>query len=154
VAILQTTVGPALSALGAVPDAVLVLVVSLGLLRGSEEGMVCGLLGGLAVGLLSGAPLGAHALLLTPIGYIAGLGRRSPFRSRLFVPILAISGATCVYMVGMALLLRVTGWPLAPSPALVLTIVPTTVTNAVLMLVGYWWIARLVESRRGVRSDI
>ena len=87
-------------------------------MRGSEEGMIWGMLGGLCVGLLSGAPLGAHALLMTIIGFSAGLGQRSPFRSRLLVPLFSIVVATLAYTAGLAVILRLFGWPLVVNPTL------------------------------------
>jgi rod shape-determining protein MreD len=152
-AIVQTTVGPALGLWGSAPNGVLVLVVCWGLVRGSEEGMAWGVLGGLAVGLLSGAPLGAHSLVLAVIGFLAGLGQSSPFGSRLFVSLVAVGAATVLEAVGMALILRVSGWPIVLSPALTGVVVPAMIVNAVLTPFCYWLIAHLFELRGGLRPE-
>ena len=129
VAVLQTTLGPLLGVLGVAPDGVLVLVVCWALVRGSEEGMIWGMLGGLCVGLLSGAPLGTHALVLTLIGWGAGVGQRSPLISRLLVPLVVISTATIAYTTGVALILRATGWQLGVEAAVARVVVPAVITN-------------------------
>jgi rod shape-determining protein MreD len=147
IAVLQTTLLPALSVFGVTPDAMLVVVVCCGLLRGSLDGMMWGFWGGLAIGLLSGAPLGVHALVLMVIGYLAGIGERSPFRAELLVPTAAIAAATAFYMVGVAVLLRLSGWPLTLSVSLLHLMVLAILVNAMLMLVCYWLAARLVNTR-------
>ncbi len=138
---------------GGIPDLVLVLVVSWGLVRGSEEGMVWGMLGGLSVGLLSGGPLGAHALMMTLIGFFAGMGQRSPFRSRLLIPLLSIALATITYDGGMSLILHISGWPLAINPTVVRVVAPAIIANAVLMPFVYWLISHLFEIRAGLRPE-
>jgi len=153
VAIVQSIAGHTVGARGVMPDAVLVLVVCWGLLRGSEEGMVWGLLGGLNLGLLSGAPFGAHAILLILVGFLSGLGERSPFRSQLLVPLAWVCGATLLYAAGMAVLLRLSGWPVVITPAVTGAMVQALVANALLMVALYWVISHLVVPRAGLRSD-
>lgn len=138
---------PSLSVFGVTPDAVLVVVVCCSLLRGSTDGMVWGFLGGLAIGLLSGAPLGAHALILMVVGYLVGIGQRSPFQAQLLVPTAAIAAATALYIAGMATILRLSGWPLTLSTSLLNLVVWAILTNAMLMLLCYWLAARLVDTR-------
>ena len=153
VAVFESSLGPALGFVGGIPNVVLVLIVSWALVRGSEEGMIWGMLGGLSVGLLSGAPLGAHALMMTIIGFGAGLGQRNPFRSRLLVPLFSIVIATLVYNAGLAIILRLSGWPLAINPALVRVIVPALLANAVLMPFVYWLVAHVAELPGGLRPE-
>jgi rod shape-determining protein MreD len=152
VAVLQTTVGPAISVLGVAPDAVLVVVVCRGLIRGSEQGMVWGFLGGVALGLLSGAPFGGHALLLTVIGAAAGVGRLNPFSSQIFVPILAICASTLAYVVGMVVMVRGIGGPAVSVPTLAGIVAPAMITNAILGVLCYWALHALLQ-RTGLRSE-
>lgn len=147
IAIAQSTVGQLLSVLGVVPNAVLVAVVCSGLLGGDRVGTLWGLLGGLALGLLSSAPLGVHALVLALIGYLAGAVRRSPFQSLFVVPLLASAAATVLYLAGVGVLLRLSGWPLAIEPELVYIVAWAVLMNGALMLICYWWAAHLVETR-------
>jgi rod shape-determining protein MreD len=111
------------------------------------------MLGGICVGLLSGAPFGAHALLLTIIGFGAGLGQRSPFSSRLLVPLFIIVVATLVYNAGLAIILRLSGWPLAINPTVLRVVAPALLANAVLMPFVYWLVARVFELRGGLRPE-
>jgi rod shape-determining protein MreD len=151
--ILESTVWPVFGFSGGVPDLVLVLVVSWGLVRGREEGMVWGMLGGLSVGLLSGGPLGAHSLMMTMIGFAAGLGQRSPFRSRLLVPLVSIALGTLAYDAGLALVLRLSGWPMAINPIVLRVVAPAIVANGVLMLLVYGLISYLFDTRAGMRPE-
>ena len=152
-AILETTIGPVVGVLGVIPDLVLVLVVSWGLVRGSEEGMIWGLLGGLSLDLLSGTPVGTHCLILTLIGFVAGIGRQSPFQSRFLVPLFAITIATLAYTLSIALILRLAGWPLAISPALLDVVVASIITNGIIMPFVYFAVARLYEARGGMKPS-
>jgi rod shape-determining protein MreD len=145
-------VGPVLGVLGVVPDAVLVVVVCCGLIRGSEAGMIWGFLGGIALGLLSGAPFGTHALLLTLIGAVAGLARLNPFRSQSFVPILAVCVSTLVYVPMMALFVRGIGWVVASAATLASIVAPAIMTNAILVILSYWALSALLR-RGGLRSE-
>ena len=153
VAVLETTIGPAFGIFGVGPDIVLVMVVSWGLLRGSEEGMLWGLLGGLCLDLLSGSAMGMHTLILIVVGYLAGLAPRSPLRSGLLLPVAAICAATLAYDVTIALVLRVTGWQLAVAPALAQVAVPSMLTNSVLMLIVYPVVSRLFAAGSGLRPE-
>jgi rod shape-determining protein MreD len=56
--LLQSTVLPRITVLGVHPDLLLMVVTSWSLLRGSEEGMLWALIGGLGMDLLSGAQFG------------------------------------------------------------------------------------------------
>lgn len=54
------------------PDIVVLVIISIGLLRGSVNGAAYGFLGGLCIGLFAALPLGPHAILGTVVGYWAG----------------------------------------------------------------------------------
>lgn len=92
--VVQASVLARLSLPGATPDLVLLVVVGLGLAYGPTPGLVAGFGAGLAVDL---APPAAHevgrwALVLTLIGYVAGLSRPETRRSA-FVPLMVVAAA-------------------------------------------------------------
>lgn len=72
--LLQTTVFPHLAWHGVVPDLLLLVVVAVGLARGSQDGMVVGFVAGLLLDLAPPADhvAGRWALALLLAGYVAG----------------------------------------------------------------------------------
>jgi rod shape-determining protein MreD len=86
---------------GATPDLVLLAVVSLALANGPGFGLVCGFAVGLATDLVPPADhaVGRWALVLTLVGYFAGLAQGETRRSA-FVPlfVVALSAAASVLL--------------------------------------------------------
>jgi rod shape-determining protein MreD len=70
--ILQTSFFSELTLLGAIPDALAVVVVCLGLLGGAVVGAVCGFAAGFVLDSLLLETLGVSSLVLLAIGYLAG----------------------------------------------------------------------------------
>jgi rod shape-determining protein MreD len=71
-ALLQVSVVQGITAFGASPDLLVLVVVSTALLDGSVAGAAYGFIGGVSIGLAAAIPLGPHALVGTFIGYWAG----------------------------------------------------------------------------------
>jgi len=70
--LLQTTVAPNVRVLGANPDFALIILVCVGLLRGSEVGAVFGFVTGTLVAASLMQPLGLSAFAFVIVGYFAG----------------------------------------------------------------------------------
>jgi rod shape-determining protein MreD len=70
--LLQTTVAPNIRVLGANPDFALIILVCVGLLRGSEIGAVFGFLVGTLVAVSLMEPLGVSSFVFVLVGYYAG----------------------------------------------------------------------------------
>lgn len=70
--LLQTTVAPNVRVLGANPDFALIILVCVGLLRGSEIGAVFGFVTGTLVAVSLMEPLGVSAFVFVIVGYYAG----------------------------------------------------------------------------------
>jgi rod shape-determining protein MreD len=136
-ALLQSTFLPQVKVLGVQPDLVLLIVVAWSLLRGSEEGMLWALIGGLALDALSGARLGVNTLPLLLIGFLAGLWQHGLVRMDVLVPLLVVPLATLAYQGAMVALLKLLGWPAAWQAALRFSILPTTLVNTLLMPIVY-----------------
>lgn len=79
---------------GATPDLVLLVVVALALAYGPGFGLVCGFFAGLALDLVPPADheVGRWALVLTVVGYLAGLAHNETRRSA-FVPLVVVAVA-------------------------------------------------------------
>lgn len=136
-ALLQSTLLPQFKVFGVQPDLVLLAVVAWSLLRGSEEGMLWALIGGLALDALSSARLGVNTLPLLLISFLAGLWQRGIVRQEILIPFLVIPVASLVYQGAVVALLRLLGWPGTWSASLRHAILPTTLLNTLLMPAVY-----------------
>jgi rod shape-determining protein MreD len=145
-ALLQTTVMPRITVLGVHPDLVLMVVTSWSLLRGSEEGMLCALIGGVMMDLFSGAPFGVCTLSLLIVSFLAGLGQRNVFRFDLLIPILAVPLATLTYQLITLGLLFALGWHADWQANLTHVVFPSMLVNTLGMPFVYL-AARLLHHR-------
>jgi rod shape-determining protein MreD len=132
-ALLQSTLLPQVKLFGVQPDLVLLTVVSWSLLRGSQEGMLWALIGGLALDALSSARLGVNTLPLLLISFLAGLWQRGMVRLDILIPLLATPVATLVYQSAMVALLKLLGWPGTWGASLRHSILPSMLLNTLLM---------------------
>lgn len=151
-ALLQSTVMPRITVLGMHPDLLLMAVTSWSLLRGSEEGMLWALIGGVALDLFSGAPFGVYSLSLLLIGFAAGLGQRSMLRFDILAPILMIPLSTLVYVLVTMALLSLLGWEVEWGARLRTVLLPSILVNSLGMPFVYLP-ARLLH-RRVAREEI
>lgn len=95
--ILQTSLAQHLVVAGAHPNFVLMAIVDWGIIRGVDEGMLWGLLGGLFVDLYSGLPFGTSSLAFVLIAGAVSLGESALMRTHFLLPLLAVFGATILY---------------------------------------------------------
>ena len=71
-ALVQVTIINRIEIVGASPDLLILVVMSIALLTGSVSGAAHGFLAGVAVACFAAAPLGPHALVGTLVGYVIG----------------------------------------------------------------------------------
>ncbi len=102
--LLQLTVLPRFGLPGATPDLLLVVVAALGLAGGEVRGAGAGFAAGLALDLVPPADgvLGLSALVLTAVGYVAGVWGYERDRGALLT-IGAVSGLAAAAVVGYAM---------------------------------------------------
>lgn len=79
------------------PDLVLLAVIDWTLMRGLEEGMLWGFVGGLFVDLFSGLPYGTSAAGYVAAAGVVSLGQSTLMRTHLLLPILAALVGTTIY---------------------------------------------------------
>jgi len=94
--ILQLSFFSYLSFFGAAPDALVVLIASLGLLGGALVGAVCGFAAGLLLDSALLQTLGVSSLALLAAGYLAGRYREGFDISGSLTPALVIGGVTLI----------------------------------------------------------
>ena len=131
-ALLQSTVVPALSFLVWKPSLVLLLVVAWSIVRGGVDGTVWGFIGGLMLDLLSGGPWGISTLALTVVGVLAGLAEINLSRSNLLFPTALTFGASLLYDLIWVIVLSLAGWRIPLLDILWVTILPTAILNVLL----------------------
>lgn len=133
-ALLQVVTVSSLVIAGGAPDLLLVVVVALGLLRGSVPGAVLGFVGGVVVDLVTLGTLGVSSLILTLAGFWAGRYGETTGRDRRFAPVLAVGTITVLAAAFGYVLHYLLDEDVVASHALVTALVPTLVLNVVLAL--------------------
>jgi rod shape-determining protein MreD len=151
-ALVQSTVTPNVKLLGVQPDLMLMVVVSWSLLRGSEEGMLWALIGGIMIDMFSTVPFGASTLALLITSFLSGLGHRNIFRLALLVPALVIPVATLLYQLILYGLLYAFGSRTNLMITLSRIVFPSMLVNTLGMPIVYLT-ARLLH-RRTKREEI
>ncbi|TCL70954.1 rod shape-determining protein MreD [Hydrogenispora ethanolica] len=123
-----------------VPDLILILVISYGLLRGPDEGLLFGLAAGFFLNLHSGGIIGIEALSKMMAGYCAGLLEKNIFKDNLLVPVVAVLAGTLIFnsfsgLMYIAFKANYNLWGMFIS-----NILPQTAYNAVLAPLVYYFL--------------
>jgi rod shape-determining protein MreD len=130
---MQSSIGPFLTIAGVRPDLVLIAVIAWTLLRGSKEGLLWAIMGGLGLDLLSSGPFGVMTIALVATSLIARLGYGRVFGSYLVIPLALTFPLSLAYYLVCTLLLSVLNRPIALIPALTNVILPASVLNVAVM---------------------
>ena len=151
-ALLQTSVVPVFSLLGAHPNVVLVLVVCWAIVRGQREALVVVPMAGIALGLLDGQPVGTALLALIPVVLLAELREARIVEGDFLLALATVVVATLAYETLFLVTLRLTGETVQWWGSFSRIIVPTAIVNALLMppLYAVMWLAS--ADLRRVRS--
>jgi rod shape-determining protein MreD len=147
-ALVQSSLGPFLTIFGVHPDLALVAVIGWTLLRGSREGLLWAVLGGICLDLLSSGPFGANTLALIITCLLAGLGYGRVFGGYLVIPLSLAFPLSLAYYLSYTLFLGVLNQPVAGLPALANVILPAAVLNIAAMLLLFPPL-RLLHRRTG-----
>lgn len=95
--LLQSTVMPAISMAGVVPDLLMILVITVAYTRGQIPGMLTGLAAGLLTDVCFNDMIGLCALFYLCIGYLAGYSRKIYDERDYTLPLLMILAGEFVY---------------------------------------------------------
>ncbi len=142
--IVQTTIAPYLTVLGAKPDAALVVVVSLALLRGPVWGAVTGFAMGLLIDVALVQTMGISSFLFTLAGYFSGrLSERVDPASWLW-PVIAVFAATMVVQTANAVIMFLLGVEASAGFVVLRVVLPAALLNALLaspvFAICRWWL--------------
>lgn len=124
-------------------DLVLLLVVGWGSLRGREEGLVWGLIGGAMLDFLSAVPFGTTLTAMSLIGLLSGAVRPELFQTYMILPLLTAPTATIIFDLIMLGLLQLLGWPVDWPGLFTPVILPSALLNAAAMPFVYGFLAWL-----------
>jgi len=133
-AMLQAVIVSSLVLGGGAPDLLLVVVISLGLIRGAVPGAIFGFAGGLLVDLLTLDTLGITSLVLTLAGFWAGRYAETTGRGRGLAPLVAVGAITVLAGVFGFVLHYMLGDDVVARHALVTALAPALVLNLLLAL--------------------
>lgn len=148
-ALAEATLGYRVELDGGRPNVVLVMVIAWAALRGIEEGVLAGLVGGLALDLMSGTPFGLYAGILTIIGGATALG--GPRRGGALTLIWPAVLATVAYHGAAVLVLQALGWNMPGPVRLVRGLAPTLLFNVTMMPIVALLAQRLFRALSGWR---
>lgn len=146
-AIVQAVLVSSLVVGGGAPDVLLLVVVSLGLVRGSMAGAVAGFAGGILVDLLTLDTLGLTSLVLTLAGFWAGRYGETTARGQRLPALVSAAVITVLAGVFAFVLRYLLGEDVVAQQALVSSLPPTLLLNVLLALPVYALVRALVPAR-------
>lgn len=142
--VIQTTVTPYLTVLGAKPDSTLVLVVCVALLRGPVWGAVVGFVTGLLLDVSLMQTMGISSFLYTLAGYAAGRYAEGVDTESWIPPMITVFLATLLVQFLNAVIMFLLGIEVSASFVLIRIVLPTAFLGALLaapvFILTRWWI--------------
>jgi rod shape-determining protein MreD len=154
-AFLQVVIVSSLVIADGAPDLLLVVVVALGLLRGSAPGAVLGFVGGLVVDVVTLGTLGVTSLILTLAGFWAGRYAETTGRGRRLAPLIAVGTITVLAGAFGYVLHYLLDAEVVAGTVLVTALVPAFFLNLLLALPVYVLVRRLVgEAQRELAPEV
>jgi rod shape-determining protein MreD len=147
-ALLQVGLAPYIAIAGVVPDFLLLVVVTLALVEGPREGAWVGFAAGIIFDLLGSGPVGPMALVLTVIGYMAGLLHENMFAESWLLPLTVLAVASLASVLAYGLLLDVLGAGGPFVTTFFMKMLPEALYDTALALLVYPWLARLLRRDR------
>jgi len=146
-ALVQAVVLSSTFVFGGTANVLLVVVVALGLVRGSIPGAVFGFVGGLVVDLVTLDTLGVTSLVLTLAGFWAGRYAETTGRGRALAPVLSVGVITVLAAVFDLFLHYMLGEPVSVHQALLTTLPPELFLNLLLAYPIFRLVRKLVGER-------
>lgn len=153
--IIQTSVAPYLTVLGAKPDAAMVMVVCLAMMRGPVWGAAVGFAAGLLIDIALFQTMGISSFLFTLAGYFSGRYAEGVDPTSWFPPIFIVFVCTLVVQTLHAVIMFLLGIEASIYFILLRIVLPTAVLNGLLavpiFVVCRWWLGG--ETRHGLFSE-
>jgi len=145
IVIVQTTIAPVITVLGAKPDVALIAVVCVALLKGPAWGAGAGFTMGLLVDVALMQTMGISSFLMTLAGYFRGRYAENLDLTSWFPPTFIVFCATLVVKLMNALIMYLIGVEASFGFVLLRIVLPTAAINALLatlvFVVCRWWLS-------------
>jgi rod shape-determining protein MreD len=138
---------------GARPDAMLVVVVSLGVLMGGLPASLIGLAGGLFMDVMFNKPMGLAAMSYMLAGALGGILYKKYYADNVILPAVVVAGAALLKEHIMALALKVSGGTYLYFDMLFSYIVPSVLLSAALSMVVHAFLKRAFSRQVGRRAE-
>ncbi len=139
----------------ALPDILLVIVVSLGFILGERRGAIIGLCAGLLQDIIFSSALGFFALAKMLLGYGAGLIGRELYREQLLAPVLLVFVGTLTHeFVLYFLVSRFVGFGLPVEWSLSRLFIPKALYNMALALLIYPFFFRFSQRKKQLDNSM
>jgi rod shape-determining protein MreD len=137
IVVVLTTVESAIGSRMVVPELhvnlVPVIVSAWGSLRGFEEGMLLGTVGGIMLDVVSGAPFGLHTAVLVLVGAVSSTVDGQVVRANVGFIISMGLLVTLGYHVALMLGMQALGWQAFPPERFLRVLFPAALSNTVLL---------------------
>jgi rod shape-determining protein MreD len=150
--VLQVAFAPQIAVFGVVPNFIFLVVVTLALVEGPVAGGVAGFAGGLLFDLIGTSVVGPYALVLTLVGYLAGMLTANMFAEGWLLPVTVVAIASLVTEVAYAIVLAVLGVSESFWAGVFSLMLPAAVYHTVLVVLAYPWLARVLRPERHMKS--
>lgn len=150
--LLQSGLAPSMSIGGIVPNFLLLVVVTLALATGPNEGAAAGFAAGILFDLLGSGPIGPMALVLAITGYFAGMLHEAMFAEGWLLPLTVLAIAALISEFAYAFVLDLLGATYPFWKTLVTRVLPGAVYNTALALLIYPWLVRLLRHERPMKT--
>ena len=143
--IVQATIAPVITVLGAKPDIALIAVICIALLQGSAWGAASGFAIGFLIDVALMQTMGISSFLLTLVGYFSGRYAESLDLSSWFSATVIVFSATLVVKLMNALIMYLIGVEASFGFVLLRIVLPTAAINALLatpvLVICRWWLS-------------
>jgi rod shape-determining protein MreD len=153
--VVQTSVAPYLTVLGAKPDVALVMVICLAMMRGPVWGASVGFAAGLLIDIALFQTLGISSFLFTLAGYFSGRYAEGVDPTSWFPPIFIVFVSTLVVQTLHAMMMFLLGIEASAGFVILRIVLPTAILNALLaapiFVVSRSWLGG--EKRHGLFTE-
>ena len=150
--VLQVGVAPHLGIGGVVPNFFLLVVVTLALVEGPNWGAAAGFAGGFLFDLAGTGPVGPMALVLTLVGYSAGLLSANLFAEGWLLPLTVLGIASITVGLSYGLVLLILGSAGGWWSSFFTVMLPEALYNVALGLLFYPVLARFLRQDRPMNT--
>jgi len=153
--VVQTSLAPYLTVLGAKPDVALVMVICLAMMRGPVWGASVGFAAGLLIDIALFQTLGISSFLFTLAGYFSGRYAEGVDPASWFPPVFIVFVSTLVVQVLNGVIMFLLGVEASAWFVILRIVLPTAVLNALLaapiFVVCRFWLGG--DTRHGLFSE-